>query len=214
MPHTPHHIALAGGNGLIGAALLQQLLQAPDVASVQAPTRRPLPLHARLSNPVGPLEQSIQALQAPLQTAFCCLGTTMAKARSQAGFYAVDMALVKAFSEKAQSLGAEHLLVVSAMGANAQSRFFYNRVKGEMEAMLIEQHWPHLTIARPALLLGARAETRLGESLAAPLARLLPGNYKAIDASTVARALWHLAQAPVRGTQVVESAALRRLGAA
>ncbi|STW48047.1 Oxidoreductase [Klebsiella pneumoniae] len=36
------------------------------------------------------------------------------------------------------------MLVVSAMGANAHSPFFYNRVKGEMEAALIEQDWPRL----------------------------------------------------------------------
>lgn len=46
------------------------------------------------------------------------------------------------------------MLVVSAMGANAHSPFFYNRVKGEMEEALMAQEWPRLTIARPSMLLG------------------------------------------------------------
>lgn len=71
-------------------------------------------------------------------------------------------------------LGAQHMLVVSAMGANAHSPFFYNRVKGEMEEALIAQNWPKLTIARPSMLLGDRSKQRMNETLFAPLFRLLP----------------------------------------
>lgn len=72
-------------------------------------------------------------------------------------------------------LGAQHMVVVSAMGANAHSPFFYNRVKGEMEEALIAQNWPRLTIARPSMLLGDRTTRRVNETLFAPLFRLLPG---------------------------------------
>ncbi|MBZ7490962.1 hypothetical protein FMJ35_32355, partial [Klebsiella michiganensis] len=73
-----------------------------------------------------------------------------------------------------KKLGAQHMLVVSAMGANAHSPFFYNRVKGEMEEALIAQQWPRLTIARPSMLIGEREKKRTGETLLAPLFSLLP----------------------------------------
>jgi uncharacterized protein YbjT (DUF2867 family) len=66
----------------------------------------------------------------------------------------IDTALV------GKRLGAQHMLVVSAMGANAHSPFFYNRVKGEMEEALIAQQWPRLTIARPSMLIGEREKQR------------------------------------------------------
>jgi uncharacterized protein YbjT (DUF2867 family) len=65
----------------------------------------------------------------------------------------IDTALV------GKRLGAQHMLVVSAMGANAHSPFFYNRVKGEMEEALIAQQWPRLTIARPSMLVGEREKS-------------------------------------------------------
>ncbi|MFP3381174.1 oxidoreductase, partial [Bacillus sp. SIMBA_069] len=82
---------------------------------------------------------------------------------------------------------------VSAMGADAKSMIFYNRVKGEMEEALKAQDWPQLTIARPSLLLGERTEPRLAEQIAGPLSKLIPGKYRGIHACQLARALWRLA---------------------
>ncbi len=117
-----------------------------------------------------------------------------------------------AFARRARELGARHFLVISAMGANPGSSVFYNRVKGEMEAALRAMDWPQLTIARPSLLLGPRREFRLGERLAAPLLRWIPGKYRGIEAAVLARALWRLALEEGEGVRVVESDELRRLG--
>ena len=124
----------------------------------------------------------------------------------------VNHGLVLPFDERARALGARHFLVISALGADAQSSVFYNRVKGEMEAALQAQNWPQLTIARPSLLLGPRREFRLGERLLAPLARWIPGKYRGIQACTLARALWRLALEEQDGTRIIESAQLRHLG--
>ena len=209
---TPKRIALAGATGLIGAVLLDRLLNEPLLEHVYAPTRRPLAPHPRLSNPVGEFAQMLGTLDPPLDTAFCCLGTTMAQAGSEEAFYNVDYTLVKAFSERAKALGVRHFLVVSALGANSQSRFFYNRVKGQMQEMLISQGFEQLTIAQPSLLLGKRAQVRTAEHLSAPLAKLLPGNYKAIPATTVAHALWRLALEAGKGVRIVKSKELAALG--
>ncbi|MDF9754844.1 uncharacterized protein YbjT (DUF2867 family) [Pseudomonas hunanensis] len=69
-----------------------------------------------------------------------------------------------------------------------------------------------MTIVRPSLLLGERIEPRLGERMAAPFARLIPGKYRGIEACTLARALWRLALEEEDGIRVVESDELRKLG--
>ncbi|MBX9713624.1 MAG: oxidoreductase [Pseudomonadaceae bacterium] len=209
---TPQRILLAGATGLTGEHLLDRLLNEPTVARVLAPSRRPLAAHPHLENPVGELAALLPQLSGNVDIAFCCLGTTIKQAGSEAAFRAVDHDLVLAFAERARALGARHLLVISALGADAHSAVFYNRVKGELEAALQAQDWPQLTIVRPSLLLGARREFRLGERLLAPLARWIPGKYRGIKACTLAHALWRLALEEQDGTRIIESDQLRRLG--
>ena len=209
---TPQHILLAGATGLTGEHLLDRLLSEPTINRVLAPSRRPLAEHPHLENPVGELAQLLPQLSGQVDAAFCCLGSTIKQAGSQEAFRAIDHDLVLAFARRARELGARHLLVISALGADAQSSVFYNRVKGEMEAALLAMDWPQLTIARPSLLLGPRQEFRLGERLAAPLMRWIPGKYRGIEVAALARALWRLALEESDGVRIVESDELRRLG--
>lgn len=209
---TPQRILLAGATGLTGEHLLDRLLNEPTVARVLAPTRRVLAKHPHLENPLGELADLLPQLSGTIDLAFCCLGSTIKQAGSQEAFRAIDYDLVLAFARRARELGARHLLVISALGADAHSSVFYNRVKGEMEAALQAQDWPQLTIVRPSLLLGERREFRLGERLMAPLARWIPGKYRGIEACTLARALWRLALEEQDGVRIVESDQLRRLG--
>ncbi|MFK7700815.1 oxidoreductase [Pseudomonas caspiana] len=209
---TPQHILLAGATGLTGEHLLDRLLNEPTISRVLAPTRRPVPEHSHLENPVGELSGLLPGLSGQVDIAFCCLGTTIKQAGSQEAFKAVDLDLVVAFAKRARELGARHLLVISAINADTRSSVFYTRIKGEMEQALIAQDWPQLTIARPSLLVGNRSEQRLAEQLAAPLAKLIPGKYGAIEACTLGRALWRLALEEQSGVRIVESDELRRLG--
>ena len=209
---TPQHILLAGASGMTGEHLLDRLLNEPTVERVLAPSRKPLAEHPHLENPVGELSDLLPALNGPVHTAFCCLGSTIKQAGSQDAFRAVDHDLVVAFAARARELGTRHLLVVSAIGADPGSSVFYNRIKGQTEEALKTQGWPQLTIARPSLLLGPRNEFRLGERLAAPLLRWLPGKHRAIDVTALARALWRLALEEGEGLRIVESDELRRLG--
>lgn len=209
---TPQHVLLAGASGMTGEHLLDRLLNEPTVERVLAPSRKPLAEHPHLENPVGELLDLLPALDGSVHTAFCCLGSTIKQAGSQDAFRAVDHDLVVAFAARARELGARHLLVVSAIGADPGSSVFYNRTKGQAEEALKAQGWPQLTIARPSLLLGPRNEFRLGERLAAPFLRWLPGKHRAIDVTALARALWRLALEEGEGLRIVESDELRRLG--
>ena len=209
---TPQHALIAGATGLTGEHLLDRLLNEPTVPRVLAPTRRPLAEHARLDNPVGDLNSLLPTLEGPLDVAFCCLGTTMKQAGSEAAFRAVGYGLPLAVGQRALELGARHYIVVSAIGADSQSSIFYNKVKGELEEALRAQGWTQLTLARPSLLIGQRQEERLGERLAAPLSQWLPGKWHGIEAAVLARALWRLALEEGKGVRVVESDELRKLG--
>ncbi len=138
------------------------------------PTRRPLAEHPHLENPVGDPAVFLPQLNGRVDIAYCCLGTTIKQAGSEPAFRAVDLDMVVAFAKRAREMGARHLIVISALGADRRSSIFYNRVKGEMEHALRAQDWPQLTICRPSLLLGERMEPRLAEQFAGPLSKLDP----------------------------------------
>ncbi|MFV3412039.1 oxidoreductase [Pseudomonas nitroreducens] len=212
MYSKPTNILLAGATGLTGEHLLDRMLNEPTVKRVIAPARRKLAEHPRLDNPVGPLAELIPHLLQPVDTVFCCLGTTLKEAGSEEAFRSVDYDLPLALGERGLALGARHYIVVSALGADSKSSIFYSRTKGELEDALRQQGWQQLTIARPSLLLGQREEIRLAELLAAPFARILPGKLHGIEAIALARALWRLALEPGKGVRVVESDELRKLG--
>lgn len=212
MSDTPRHVLLAGATGLTGRELLALLLNDDSVAHVLAPTRHALPAHPKLENPVGVVSHLAAQLHGRVDTVFCCLGTTMRQAGSREAFRMIDYDLPLSLGRHALELGATHYLAISALGADASSRVFYNRTKGELEVALQKQGWPRLTIVRPSLLLGARREFRLGEVLAAPFSRVLPERWRGIEAATVARAMWRLASAPGSGLRIVPSDELHELG--
>lgn len=208
-------VLLTGATGLVGGHLLRMLLNAPDVKSIAAPTRRPLSDISGVFNPHDPqLTDALAQVVDPVDIVFCCLGTTRREAGSKEAFVHADYTLVIDTALVGKKLGAQHMLVVSAMGANAHSPFFYNRVKGEMEEALIAQQWPRLTIARPSMLVGEREKKRAGETLLAPLFSLLPGNLKSIDARDVASALLAEALSPAQeGVRILSSSQLRERAA-
>ncbi|EKQ6539313.1 TPA: NAD(P)H-binding protein [Klebsiella michiganensis] len=208
-------VLLTGATGLVGGHLLRMLLNAPDVKSIAAPTRRPLTDISGVFNPHDPqLTDALAQVVDPVDIVFCCLGTTRREAGSKEAFVHADYTLVIDTALVGKKLGAQHMLVVSAMGANAHSPFFYNRVKGEMEEALIAQQWPRLTIARPSMLVGEREKKRAGETLLAPLFSLLPGNLKSIDARDVASALLAEALSPAQeGVRILSSSQLRERAA-
>ena len=100
---TPQRILLAGATGLTGEHLLDRLLNEPTVARVLAPSRRPLAAHPHLENPVGELAALLPQLSGNVDIAFCCLGTTIKQAGSEAAFRAVDHDLVLAFAAREQA---------------------------------------------------------------------------------------------------------------
>jgi uncharacterized protein YbjT (DUF2867 family) len=150
------------------------------------------------------MEQHADAFDG-VDAVFCALGTTIKVAGSQERFRYVDHDLPLLAARVAHARNVPHYLLVSALGANARSRVFYNRVKGETEEDLRAIGFRTLTIARPSLLLGERTEYRLGERVAAKLAWLMPPSMKPVQAADVAKAMIASAFEDGSGVRVIES---------
>ncbi|RLM21401.1 hypothetical protein BIY29_13710 [Brenneria alni] len=208
-------VLLLGATGLVGNEVLQLLKANNRVETIYAPTRKPLVPTEKVVNLYNSdLLVALSQIIAPIDIAFCCLGSTLKAAGSKQAFRYVDYTLVVEGAKAALALGAKHLLVVSSLSANATSPFFYSRVKGEAEKALRQQGWQHLTLARPSMLLGERKDSRPLESLTAPLFRFFPAKWRAIDGKTVAQALLNQAFSPEPKAKVtvLESDQLRKLG--
>ena len=209
---TPLRSALlAGATGLVGREILQGLLRDDTVAAVHVVGRRDLPFHdPKLTAHVVDF-RGLPPLPA-VDEVYLALGTTIKVAGSQEAFRAVDFDANLAVAVAAQVAGAKRLGLVSAMGADARSRIFYSRVKGELEDALAGLGYEGLVIARPSMLAGDRASLgqpeRGGEKLALQVTHwlkpLIPRNYRTILAHDVAHAL--LREVPAaRGKRVLLS---------
>lgn len=206
-------VLVAGASGLVGGALLRRLLADASGPRVVAVVRRPLDLASpRLDVLVADFGQLGRTGLPPADTAFCALGTTMAKAGSREAFRAVDLDAVVAYARAARRAGATRFLAVSALGADPASRVFYNRVKGEAEEALRAVGFDGLALFRPSLLLGARAEVRPAERAGAVVTRFVPwglagrlSRWRPVPADAVAAALLAIAGGELRGVRVVEN---------
>lgn len=206
-------LLIAGATGLVGRHVLAFALEDARVARVVAPTRRALPAHAKLDNPI--VDYAALPDDAPwwrVDAVACALGTTIRAAGSQAAFRAVDHGFVLAVATRALAHGARRFALTSAMGADPASPLFYSRTKGETERDLATLGYPSLTLVRPALIGGEREQSRPAERagllLAGALAPLLPRRWRISPAPNIARALLDAALAARPGVHVVGAQAL------
>ncbi|MFZ4479371.1 MAG: NAD(P)H-binding protein [Rhodoferax sp.] len=212
---------VAGATGLVGREVLAALLTDRRYKTVHVLGRRRLTLKHRK------LAQHVVDFTAPLTLAdlgrvddvFIALGTTIKVAGSKEAFRAVDFDAVIALARAAKAAGASKLGVISAMGASASSKVFYNRVKGEMEDALAGIGYQTLVLARPSMLAGergaldqpSRPAERFGLLAMTLLKPLIPENYQAILATQVARALIVAMRSTEQGTRVLLSGEMQRL---
>ena len=211
---TKYSALITGATGLIGQELVKQLLMDDQFERVTVWVRK----RTQLQHPK--LEQVIVNFEALPQEgnglgashAFCCLGTTIKKAGSQAEQYKIDHDYVVAFAKTCANNGVRSLAVVSSLGAKVSTSNFYLRTKGEMEQDVSALPFHQVVFARPSLLLGKRSEFRLGEAIMMRIMRATGwlmvgglGKYKAIEATQVAAGLIRESLANREGVRIVES---------
>jgi uncharacterized protein YbjT (DUF2867 family) len=188
-------LLLLGATGLVGRTALKQALAKDAISEVVAPTRRPLVPQNKLVNPVNlRLDELVPRVKSwDLDAVICALGTTKAKAGSQEAFRYVDYTLPFTFAKEAHDAGVETFALVSAIGAAANSMFFYARTKGEVERDIQQIGFRSLTICRPSIIAGERSETRIAEgavlAISRALAPILPKKFHVNPAPVIAAAL-------------------------
>lgn len=202
---------LLGASGLVGGFCLQSLLADSSFARITLLNRRELKVspNPRLTQKIVNFEQFTADHFAGVDSVFCALGTTIAKAGSQEAFIRVDAGYPLAAARAARQAGARQFLLVSSVGANPRAGTFYLRVKGELEQELGKLGFNALHIFRPSLLLGRREDFRFGErimtALAPALTLFLMGGlrkYRAMSAEAVGKAMASASRSDRQGVSV------------
>jgi nucleoside-diphosphate-sugar epimerase len=201
---------IAGATGLVGHLLSEKLSELGVYDGVFKLVRT----NAKIGGSGTPVVVNYDHLMFKAEQEadfFCCLGSTIKKAGSQQAFRLVDEKYVVRFAEEAKKSGARCMVIVSAAGSNAQSNFFYNRVKGQMEGGVRRVGLRSVYILRPSLLLGERNEKRSSESFAMKLAPLMSAfmvgpfkKYRPIQASRVAEIAMQCAAQAQPGFHILE----------
>lgn len=199
---------ILGATGLTGSHLLELLLNDSNYDAVKVFTRKKLSVsHPKLEeHEIDLLKLSDYADKFTGDVVFCCIGTTKAKTPNKDLYRAVDYGIPVKAAKLCKHNSINTFIVISAIGANPQSKIFYNRLKGEMERDVLAQKIKHTQLLQPSLIMGNREEKRLGEDLSKQFMKiagfLIPARYKMIEGETVARAMAQVASKPTKETIV------------
>lgn len=205
------NVVLLGATGLVGNECLKLLIADERISEIRIFSRTPISrTDKKISSVVAPLNEmknhgSFFATDAVL----CALGSTIKKAGSQEAFRVVDYEYPVSAARIAKENDVQHYLLVSSLGANAQSSIFYNRVKGETENAIIDFRFERTTIVRPSLLIGERKEFRIGEKIGQFFTPIIPKKYKPVQASSVAQTLLTELFTTHSGVHIIESIDIR-----
>ena len=208
----PFRLLILGATGAVGCEVLRLSLADPRFDDIVAPTRRALPPHPKLVNPVTDLT-SIDANDDAwnVDAIICALGTTIKVAGSQQAFASIDRDLPIAIARAAKSKGAKRFALNSSLGASLKGNF-YLRTKAEAEEGIRALGFASYTIVRPSLIDAERDVPRLGERVGLAVARvlgpLIPRRYRPVKAHAIAHALVEAVCRP-SGVAIVESEELQ-----
>lgn len=194
---TNKTVTLIGATGLIGSHILELLAQDISIGNLRVLVRRPIAVAHPGAQVIVLDFADTNAFEKAIDGSdiiFCAVGTTQNKVKGdKAAYRKVDHDIPVNAARLGAASGCGQFLLVSSVGANAQSNNFYLQLKGEVEDAVQHSGIPSVSIFRPSLLLGNRKEFRIGEKISKPLMRavsfILPSKYKPIEASDVARAM-------------------------
>ena len=203
-----------GATGLVGRELLKKLNQIESCEKITAVVRHEYPKLKSLKKVQQFVLEDFLLLNDQdvngYSHAFSCLGTTQKKAGSKQNFYNIDYEINAHFADLLEATST-HYVLVSAMGANAQSKIFYNKVKGELEQHIQSLNLEYASILRPSLLIGERQEQRTLEDLTQKLyqkfSHLVPDTfkYKPVTASQVAHTMVDAAQTQTEKFEIYDN---------
>ncbi|MEE9902244.1 MAG: NAD(P)H-binding protein [Acinetobacter haemolyticus] len=210
---------IIGATGLVGQALVSELQQSDSFETITVVVRKKLDTldsYSKVNQLV--IEDFLLLNDEDVNThthAFSCLGSTIKKAGSKEAFYAIDYEINVHFADLIQDKNI-HFLIVSALGANANSPVFYNKVKGELEEYLKSLSIFKLSIFQPSLLIGKRSDVRLLEDMAQTAFKLIekkwtkPFKFKPVTAEQLAHTIVVAAQTQSAAFKLYDNLAIQQ----
>ncbi|WPO68621.1 NAD-dependent epimerase/dehydratase family protein [Acinetobacter haemolyticus] len=208
-----------GATGLVGQALVSELQQSDSFETITVVVRKKLDTldsYSKVNQLV--IEDFLLLNDEDVNTythAFSCLGSTIKNAGSKEAFYAIDYEINAHFADLIQDKNI-HFLIVSALGANANSPVFYNKVKGELEDYLKSLSIFKLSIFQPSLLIGKRSDVRLLEDMAQTAFKLIekkwtkPFKFKPVTAEQLAHTMVVAAQTQSAAFKLYDNLAIQQ----
>lgn len=208
-----------GATGLVGQSLIDQLQQSNDFNMITVVVRKKsdtLNAYSKVTQLI--LEDFLLLNDEDVSAythAFSCLGSTIKQAGSKDAFYAIDYEINAHFADLVQDKNI-HLLMVSALGANAHSPIFYNKVKGELEDYLKSLSIYKLSIFQPSLLIGKRGDVRVLEDMAQTLFKFVektwtrPFKYKPVTAEQLAHTMLVAAQTQTAAFKLYDNLSIQQ----
>jgi uncharacterized protein YbjT (DUF2867 family) len=188
---------IVGASGLIGKTLVRKLLEDNRYNSVKVFVRRSIKIsNSKLVEHIVDFERITDwKNKITGDELYSAMGTTIKKAGSKEAQYKIDVTYQYEFAKAAAENGVSSYFLVSSSGANAKSKIFYMRIKGELEEKVKLLPFKKLRIFRPSLLLGERDDKRFGEKAAERLLKIVVPlfpflkNQRPIEGEKVARAM-------------------------
>lgn len=211
---------IIGSTGLIGSHLLELLLESNEYEKVITFVKRDSGIqHPKLKQHIIDFDKPETFRKLVIgDDFFCTIGTTIKNAGSQEAFRKVDFEYPKEFADKALQNNVKQFLIISSLGADANSGNFYLKTKGEIQDFLKECIFESITVLQPSLLLGNRKEFRLGEKIGSFFMKLFSflfigsiKKYKPIQAEDVAKAMFSMAQKNHKGFHILESDTIQKI---
>ena len=214
MSNSIKRAVVIGATGLVGLKLVNLLNNLSDCEYIRVIVRRENEAIKRLTKVEQMVVDDFLMLNDQdvdgFSHAFSCLGTTIKKAGSKQNFYNIDFEINAHFADLFEEKNT-HFLLVSAHGADAKSIFFYNQVKGQLEDHLKQSSLEKVSIIRPSLLLGERAESRvledLSQSIFKRISHFTPKSfkYKPVTADQVAHTMVVVAQSQTEKFRIYDN---------
>lgn len=212
-----------GATGLVGGHLLDQLIEDEAYSKIKIFGR----------NPVNKSHPKIEEYIIDLLTlenhkskftgdvVFCCIGTTKSKTKDKSKYRDIDYGIPVTAAKLSEENNISTFIVVSALGADKNSRIFYNRVKGDMEEAVISKDIKYIYVMQPSLIGGNREENRLGEKIAKFFMNLVEPimfgdlkKYRTIEPETIALAMLKLSKEPTIDESRIESDLIKQISEA
>ncbi|AEH02350.1 NAD(P)H-binding protein [Lacinutrix sp. 5H-3-7-4] len=211
---------ILGASGLTGGLLLDQLINDERYESIKLFSRSKIEdLPNKVTQYIGDLLE-IEQFKNDFtgDHVFCCIGTTKAKTPDKDLYKKIDYGIPVSAAKLAKANGVETFLVISALGADANSSVFYNKTKGEMERDVLKQNIKKTFIFQPSLIGGDREESRTLEAIGKAVFKVIQPlffgklkKYKITDPEKMAQAMINLANSENHAEVIITSTDIKRI---